>query len=146
MKRRPKRKAVSKSRPPAAQSSMKLIGLTKLTSALNHLAAAIVREITDQMDLTMTGTGKTFSTGALDEWTPKLRASVSTRLLGGGNWTNDRPNVLAVASDMARIASILSGGSSVVNKGRVHAAFRACKDHLTCPGNQGSGRWCDFDI
>lgn len=146
MKRRPKRRVPSKAKSSPAPKQPNLKGLTKLKTALNRFAGSIVREIIDQMTVTLAGTNQTFSPTALDEWTPKLRASVATRLLGGGNWTTDRPNVLAVAGDMSRIASILSAGAPAVNKGRVHAAFRATKDHATCPGNQGSGRWCDFDI
>jgi hypothetical protein len=110
------------------------------------VAKAIVKEIVDEMNLTLMAVGKSFSPNALDEWVPKLLVSVMNRLLQGGNWPNDRANVLAVASDMAIIGAILTGPSSTVNKGRVHASFRAVKDHATCPGSLGSGRWCDFDI
>jgi hypothetical protein len=107
---------------------------------------AIVKEIVDEMNLTLMAVGKSFTPNALDEWLPKLQTSVMNRLLQGGSWSNDRANVLAVASDMAIIGAILTGPSSTVNKGRVHASFRAVKDHATCPGSLGSGRWCDFDI
>ena len=106
----------------------------------------IVQEIIDAMTSTLKAQGKSFSAGALDEWRDKLYDAVFTRLLKGGDWAQDKADVLTVASDMAVIAAILSGSSSTVNKGRVHAAFRACKDHAVCPGNLGSGRWCDFDI
>ena len=33
-----------------------------------------------------------------------------------------------------------------ISKARVHAAFRAVKDHQTCPTPPGSGAWCNFDI
>src|SRR5258705_10283638 len=138
MKKRPKRQVYSKAASSAAPSLVKVKGLTKLKSGLNHVVGAIVKEITDQMNLTLQGVGKTFSAGALDEWLPKLKASVSMRVLGGGSWANDRTNVLAVASDMALIASILSGGTSVVNKGRGHPAFPPPNDHPTLRGNQGS--------
>jgi hypothetical protein len=145
-KRRTKRRGLAKAKLSPVQSFAKVTGFTKVQARLNRIAGAIVKEIIDEMNLTLMAVGKSLSAGALDEWKPKLTASVFTRLLNGGNWANDRANVLAVASDMALIASILSGSSSVVNKGRVHAAFRAVKDHATCPGNLGSGRWCDFDI
>ena len=108
--------------------------------------AAIVKEIVDEMNLALASVGKAFSSTALDEWRPKLYQAVLTNVLAGGNWQNDRNNVLTVAHDMAIIAAILSGQSSTVAKGRVHAAFRAVKDHATCPAPLGGGRWCDFDI
>lgn len=145
MKKRPRRQ-VSKAAGSSGPSSTKVGAYGKLRRALDRAAAAIVAEILDQMKLTLTGLNKSFTANALDEWTPKLKASVAMRLLNHGNWATDRANVLAVAGDMARIGALLSGGDSKVNKGRVHASFRACKDHATCPGNLGSGRWCDFDI
>jgi hypothetical protein len=109
-------------------------------------ANAIVNEIVSHMKATLTASGKSFSATALDEWRPKLQTSVFFRLLQGGDWPTDKANVLAVAGDMARIAGIISASSATVNKARTHAAYRAVKEHVTCPGGLGSGRWCDFDI
>lgn len=109
-------------------------------------ATGIVNEILYAMDQALAAQGKSFTSTALEEWTPKLWASVFNRLANGGDWAADQANVIAVAEDMARIGAILSASSSTVNKGRAHAAFRAVKEHATCPGDLGSGRWCDFDI
>jgi hypothetical protein len=145
MAKKTKRK-IKKSGQAYVPASFSLTKFKTLIVSSNVIARAIVKEIVDEMNLTLMATGKSFTPNALDEWVPKLTVSVRDRLMDGGNWTNDRANVLAVASDMALIGAILSGTSSVVNKGRVHAAFRAAKDHATCPGPLGSGRWCDFDI
>jgi len=109
-------------------------------------AAAIVNEIVTYMKATLTADGKSFSDTALDEWRPKLQHSVFVRLVEGGDWPAEKANVLTVAGDMAHISAIISGSSGTVNKARVHASFRAVKEHATCPGDLGSGRWCDFDI
>ena len=145
-KKRSKRRTISKSTVTIAQMFARMKGLKKVQKGANHLVGAIVKEILDEMNLTLMATGKTFSPNALDEWKPKLVKSVFNRVMSGGLWANDRANVLQVASDMALISSILSAGNTVVNKGRVHASFRAVKDHSACPGSLGSGRWCDFDI
>ena len=121
-------------------------GLLQDLSIDRVITNAIVQEILDQMNITLQGAGKAFTPTALDEWVPKLRTSVKARLLNGGNWANERAAVLVVASDMARIGSILSATSPKVNKGHAHASFRAVKEHNICPGSLGSGRWCDFDI
>ena len=121
-------------------------GYSKIFRAIESITNAIVQEILDQMNITLQGAGKAFTPTALDEWVPKLRTSVKARLLNGGNWANERAAVLVVASDMARIGSILSATSPKVNKGHAHASFRAVKEHNICPGSLGSGRWCDFDI
>ena len=109
-------------------------------------AATIVSEIVTHMKNTLTADGKSFSSTALEEWQPKLQHSVFVRLLNGGDWPSEKANVLAVAGDMAHISAIISGSSATVNKARVHASFRAVKEHQACPGGLGSGRWCDFDI
>jgi hypothetical protein len=130
-------------------SFFKIPGFLRTIASLKLVVATIVQEIIDEMNLALASVGKSFSAGALDEWRPKLTHSVFVRLLNGGNWATDRTNVLLVAHDMAIIASILSGSSPVVVKGRVHAAYRAVKDHGACPalsGGPGGGRWCDFDI
>jgi hypothetical protein len=121
-------------------------GYAVLYPQLKMIVDYIVQEILAEMNQAVQGEGKSFSATALDEWTPKLSASVFTRLMDDGDWAKDRTNVLAVAHDMAVIAAIISGSSPTVSKGRVHAAFRAVKDHDTCPGDSGEGRWCDFDI
>ncbi|HET7220946.1 MAG TPA: hypothetical protein VFJ02_22990 [Vicinamibacterales bacterium] len=144
-KTRAKRR-VKKAKTSAAVSLSQLRQYKGFRAELKALAHAIVKEIIDEMNLTLMAVGKSFSAGALDEWSDKLLISVMARLLDGGDWGKDRSNVLAVASDMALISAILSGSSPTVNKGRVHASFRAVKDHATCPGTLGSGRWCDFDI
>jgi hypothetical protein len=145
-KKRSKRRARAKAQRTTPQSFAKVRGFPTVQARLKIVVGRIVKEIIDEMNLSLMAVGKSFSPGALDEWKPKLTASVFTRLLNGGNWANDRARVLAVASDMALIGSILSGSAAAVNKGRVHASFRAVKDHATCPGSLGSGRWCDFDI
>jgi hypothetical protein len=137
---------VKRARIAAAATIAKIKGIRGFQASINLMVDQIVKEILDEMNLTLMAVGKSFSPTALDEWTPKLRTSVFNRLMSGGDWGTDSPNVLAVASDMALIGSILSGSSSTVNKGRVHASFRAVKEHATCPGSLGSGRWCDFDI
>jgi hypothetical protein len=120
------------------------------TLALPKLKAdttAIVTEIINYMKATLTTTGKSFSSTALSEWQPKLEVSVFTRLVLGGNWATDKANVLAVAGDMALISGIISASSATVTKARVHAAYRAVKEHVKCPSvGQGGGRWCNFDI
>ena len=138
-------KGTKKAKQPPS-SVMTMPRSASLLGKLNRAAAAIVREIVDEMNLTIASVGKSFVPGALDEWRGKLFNSVLLRLISGGSWAKDRPNVLAVAHDMALISAIISGSSSSIAKGRVHAAFRAVKDHATCPGGLGGGRWCDFDI
>jgi hypothetical protein len=146
IKLKKKSKRARKSGQVYASTSFSATKFKSLIASVDIAARAIVKEIVDEMNLTLMATGKAFTPNALDEWVPKLTTAVRDRLLDGGNWTNDRANVLAVASDMALIGAILSGTSSAVNKGRVHASFRAVKDHATCPGGLGAGRWCDFDI
>jgi len=121
---------------------MTLPNLAKLKAE----TTSIVNEIVAHMKATLAANGKAFSPTALDEWRPKLHNSVFLRLLNNGDWANDKAKVLAVAGDMAIIAGMLSASSATVTKGRTHAAFRAVKEHATCPGPLGSGRWCDFDI
>lgn len=114
------------------------------TAALT--AAEIVAEIVAEMEAVIATLYKTFTSTALSEWRPELHDAVDRRLQQGGDWPRDRAKVLAVAGDMTRIAAILSAGSPTVAKARVHAAFRAAKDHATCPVDAGSGKWCDFNI
>jgi hypothetical protein len=121
-------------------------GFNAMHVLLTTIVDDIVQEIIDKMTDTLAEQGKAFSDGALDEWKPKLANAVWLRLLLGGNWANEKDNVLAAARDMALIAAILSGNSPTVVKARAHAAFRAVKDDANCPGDVGSGRWCDFDI
>jgi hypothetical protein len=109
-------------------------------------AAEIVVEIVSKMDRVLAFRGKKFSPTALSEWRPKLLDAVDDRLRKGGDWKADRSAVLAVAGDMARIAAIISGPLPTVAKARVHAAFRAVKDHEMCPNDAGSGKWCRFDV
>jgi hypothetical protein len=148
-KARRKRPAKLGAKATVVLSVAKMPGFGGIVRAAKAAAAAIVQEIIDEMNLALASVGKSFSASALDEWRPKLAHSVFVRLLNGGDWATDRPNVLQTAHDMAIIAAILSGSSSVVVKGRVHASFRAVKDHAACPaasGGTGGGRWCDFDI
>ena len=119
---------------------------TKTLRKMKAEASSIVKEIVAHMKATLTTNGKSFTATALDEWRPKLHNSVFLRLLQGGNWAADKANVLTVAGDMAHISAVISGPSSTVTKARLHAAYRAVKEHVTCPGGLGSGRWCDFDI
>lgn len=137
-----------KAKQAVATSLTQIKGFKAFQASIDVVVDAIMKEILDEMNLTILAVGKTFATGALDEWSEKLRKSVLARLLATppGDWNKDRANVLAVASDMSIIAAILAASAPTVGKGRVHAAFRAVKDHATCPGSLGSGRWCDFDI
>ena len=148
MAKKKKTKAVKTAKLTAATSLTKIRNFKAVYTSIEIIVDAIVKEIVDEMNLTIMAVGKTFAPASLDEWTGKLRNSVRDRLLATppGDWNADRPKVLAVASDMSIIAAILSASAPTVAKGRVHAAFRAVKDHATCPGNLGSGRWCDFDI
>jgi hypothetical protein len=132
--------------PGFASSFNELPGFMQFIQQSKAIVNYIVGQIVSEMNATVAAEGKSFSDAALEEWTPKLRKAVLNKLLDGGNWDDDKANVLQVAHDMAWIASILSGSSSTVAKAHVHAAFRACKDHSSCPGSSGSGRWCDFDI
>jgi len=118
----------------------------KLETRLHRVAAAIVQEIVDEMNLKVAAAGKTFEPNALVEWRPELLKAVLRKLLNGGNWNADRANVLIVAGDMATISAILANGLPKVAKNKAHAAFRAVKDHQTCPNPPGSGAWCNFDI
>jgi hypothetical protein len=119
---------------------------SKLLRQLKAETNAIVNEIVAHMKATLAANGKSFSPNALDEWRPKLHVSVLLRLVQKGDWAADKAKVLAVAGDMALIAGIISASSVTVTKARTHAAFRAVKEHVKCPGGLGSGRWCDFDI
>jgi hypothetical protein len=127
-------------------SFAELPGFLSVIQKCKAIVNRIVGQIITEMNATVAAEGKSFSDAALEEWTPKLKTAVFNKLLDGGNWNDDKAAVLTVAHDMALIASILSGSASLVAKAHVHAAFRACKDHSTCPGSLGSGRWCDFDI
>lgn len=112
----------------------------------SYAADDIVQQIIDHMIVVAAASGKTFSATAFDEWRVKLKESVKVNLLAGGSWANDKTNVLVVAGDMATIAAIITGSNNtVISRGRVHAAFRAVKEHAACPG-VGSGAWCNFDI
>ena len=118
------------------------VALKQITADAN----AIVQEIVDHMTMVASLLGKSFTPGALDEWRGKLVGSVKDKLTGGGNWNNDKSKVLEVARDMTAISMLLSGNAAMISKARVHAAFRACKDHAKCPVPGGSGAWCNFDI
>jgi hypothetical protein len=108
-------------------------------------AQEIVDRIVNEMTAVLKRRKKQFSSGATGEWETKLLGTVGTSLRSGGNWPRDRAKVLTVAKDMARIAAIVSAKKPKVNKAQVHAAFRAVKEHVECPG-LGSGRWCDFNL
>jgi hypothetical protein len=109
-------------------------------------AQEIVDRIVKEMTAVLKKRKKQFSPLATDEWEKKLLGTVGTTLSLGRNWLKDRPKVLLVAKDMARIAAMLSSTKSKVDKPQVHAAFRAVKEHVVCPGGGGSGRWCDFNL
>lgn len=130
----------------AATSFEAVPGFKAIQLTLTAIVDAIVQEIIDRMNETVASEGKSFTAGALVEWKPKLENAVYIRLSQGGDWATDKVNVLAVAEDMARIACMISGPLPDVSKVRVHAAFRAVKDHQVCPVPPGGGRWCDFDI
>ena len=108
-------------------------------------AEEIVDRIVSEMTAVLKKRKKQFSSGATNEWETRLRGTVRTNLKSGGNWPKERATVLTVARDMARIAAIVSAKKPKVNKAQVHAAFRAVKEHVQCPG-LGSGRWCDFNL
>jgi hypothetical protein len=109
-------------------------------------AQEIVDRIVKEMTAVLKRRNKQFSTGATGEWETKLLGTVGTTLSSGRSWPAERPKVLLVAKDMARIATMLSSKNLKVNKAQVHAAFRAVKEHVECPGRAGSGRWCDFNL
>ena len=107
---------------------------------------AIVARIVKEMTAVLRRRNKKFSSGATDEFKEKLLDSVGAVVRSGRSWPKDRPKVLRVAKDMARIAAMLSARKSKVDKPQVHAAFRAVKAHVLCPGDAGSGRWCPFRL
>ena len=109
-------------------------------------AQEIVDRIVKEMTAVLKGRKKQFSSGATGEWETKLLGTVGTTLSAGRSWPKDRPKVLKVAKDMARIAAMLSDKKTKVDKPQVHAAFRAVKEHVLCPGVVASGRWCDFNL
>jgi hypothetical protein len=131
----------------ANAASTKKGGTATPSAAHKKEADEIVAAIRTQLEDTLAALKprKTMSARALSEWTPKLRASVLRNLANKGNWTKDGPTVLDVAADMARIAAILAASDPVVDKARMHGAFRAVKAHTRCPGT-GGGAWCDFNI
>jgi hypothetical protein len=135
-------------RPQRARKSPRLGKLTPFSGAakIKTYTGRIVKEIMDEMNLTAASVGKTFEPNAFQEWKPKLTHAVWVKLAMGGNWETDRPNVLAVAHDMILIASIISAGLPKIAKNKIHGAFRAVKEHDTCPVIPGSGQWCNFDI
>ena len=137
-----KKKKSKAKRPPNAASKFNAKAVMKATTGVGH----IVQEIINELQITVATLGKTFQPGALDEWRGKLAIAIVIKLSLGGNWTTDRTKVLAVAHDMGVIAALLSGAMPTISKARVHAAFRAVKDHQTCPTPPGSGAWCNFDI
>ena len=145
-KKTPLKKARKRKRahiPTSAYSAASFgVAMKQITADAN----AIVQEIIDHMTLVAALLGKEFTPGALDEWRGLLVEAVKGKLTGGGNWNNDKSKVLDVARDMTVISVLLSGNAAMISKPRVHAAFRACKDHAKCPAPGGSGAWCNFDI
>jgi len=118
-----------------------------VTKAQRQEADAIVQKIGKRIEDTLGALtpAKQLTSTALGEWSPKLRKSVERNLSLGQKWAVAEPKVLEVATDMARIAAILSTDDPSVPKQRLHAAFRAAKAHKSCPGT-GGGAWCDFDM
>ena len=107
-------------------------------------AASIVALIVTQLTKVVEDGGKQFSARALDQWKKDLKDAVQLNLDNGQKWTPQvQKTVLRVASDMGRIAVIISDDDPQVTKDRALAAFGAAQFHKACPGN-GEGAWCDF--
>ena len=107
-------------------------------------ASSIVTLIVDQLTKIVEDAGKQFSAKALDQWTKDLKDAVQLNLNNGQKWTPQvEKTVLRVASDMGRIAVIISDDDPQVTKDRAMAAFAAAQTHKACPG-RGEGAWCDF--
>lgn len=145
-----KSRAYKKKKSRGSRVPSRALSQLSFATAMKNIAAeaeAIVAEIVDHMNVVIDLLGKSFTPGALNEWKPKLLDSVKAKLAKpDADWPGDRPKVKEVARDMTIIAFLLTGNAAQVSKGRVHAAFRACKDHATCPVDPGSGAWCNFDI
>jgi hypothetical protein len=121
---------------------------TKKKKKKKHLtaptAASIVALIVTQLTKIVEDAGKQFSARALDQWKKDLKNAVQVNLNSGQKWTPQvEKTVLRVASDMGRIAVIISDDDPQVTKDRALAAFAAAQSHKACPGN-GQGAWCDF--
>ena len=107
-------------------------------------AASIVELIVTQLTKIVEDGGKQFSAKALDQWKKDLKNAVQVNLKSGQKWTPQvQKTVLRVASDMGRIAVIISDDDPQVTKDRALAAFAAAQFHKACPGS-GQGAWCDF--
>ena len=145
-----KKRRAYKKKPRGRRVPSRALSQLSFATAMKNIAAdadAIVAEIVDHMNVVIDLLGKSFTPGALNEWKPKLLDSVKAKLAKpGANWLGDRSKVKEVARDMTIIAFLLTGNAAQVSKGRVHAAFRACKDHASCPVDGGEGAWCNFDI
>lgn len=107
-------------------------------------AEEIVARIVSDLTAVLKRRKKKFSKGALDEWTDGLLEAVESNLGKGANWASSRATVRRVAKDMARIAALLSGSQTMVDKAQVHASFEAVKEHVECRRKLIMGRWCDF--
>lgn len=107
-------------------------------------AEEIVARIVCDMTRVLKRRNKTFARGALDDWRASLLKAVTENLENGGKWSTSRAKVLSVAKDMARIARLLAGSKSSVDRDQVQASFQAVKEHNECRGTMIKGRWCDF--
>lgn len=145
-----KKKRAYKKKSRGGRVPSRALSQLSFATAMKHIAAeadAIVAEIVGHMNVVIDLLGKSFTPTALNEWQPKLLEAVKVKLgTKNASWNNDRSKVKEVARDMTIIAFLLSGNAAQVSKGRVHAAFRACKDHASCPVDGGSGAWCNFNI
>ncbi len=109
-------------------------------------AEEIVARIVSDMTAVLKRRNKSFSKGALGEWSAAFLKTVQESLDNGAKWASSRATVRLVARDMARIAALLSGSKTKVGKAQVDAAFCAIKGHVECSGIVIRGRWCDFKI
>jgi hypothetical protein len=108
----------------------------------NRIANDIVKAVRDSLY----AHGKGENAPALAEWRGLLVDAVYAKLLTGGDWGTDGPNVITVATDMGTIAALLCGSSAQPTKDQLKVAFAACKSHNTCSaGGVGGGAWCSFD-
>lgn len=76
-------------------------------------------------------------------WIDNSRASIATQLKRGGNWKQDRRNVLPTARKMGKVAAALATGK-IVLLWAAEAAAEAVQRDPRCPGGTGAGGYCDF--
>ena len=76
-------------------------------------------------------------------WIDNSRVSIATALANGGDWSQDRKNVLPTARKMGKVAAALATGK-IVLLWAAEAAAEAVQADPRCPGGPGSGGYCDF--